>query len=1023
MAAGMEESRSTASGGESLSAGKVSSLPLNARDFSKLLLLAAGTMTDANGAANFTQQFAVNGQRGTATVFAMDGFDTTDAELGGATFSNFNVDAIQEVQGNAGVLPAEIGHGAASYTNVITKTGTNQLHGSVFEFIRNAAFDARNYFDHNVVGDHRRIPPFVRNEFGFTQGGPIVLPHLYDGRDRTFYFGEYQGFRQVLGTTQVLPVPTPAERQGIDTLTRPGDTLTVPVSPLIAPVLAGYPLPNHPTGAYGEHTYATYSKVSTRTDQFSIRVDHRISDKATLATRFSLNQVRGPLTNPDQTAIEPSFAVQFYDHQRNAGVRYTRAISPRLTSDTSLGYIRSTPFFPAINHTQPAITYGDGLFQGFNSAGGSIFGSYGNLFQLRQDMSDVRGSHAFKWGVEIRLNRDATIFGTNPNGIYSFGGGTAYSPVHIASASGQNDIQVGDPLPDSLTGLLTATPYSYGVIGAASFTPKGDRFDEAAVRREAYNFYFQDSWKATSHLSVGYGLRYEANSRIHEAERRTSLPRFVDGNGKDVPYWDHAARQVFLYDPQPPYNQDWNGLGPRVSLDYALASHTVLHAGGAITTILPNLWQDNFLTGGLPFATTLSVNARPGIPVPFQNAVVRVNLPPPYTTGGQPLFPKGGVTGAAPNTAIDLVRYQNDLTALTPGHQLQLLSMIGFAKNFRNGYITSYTAGIDHDFGDLKFTAAYVGTAGIHLASVYSPNSYGGAEAPFAPFTQFDSSGIPTGGFGPESVMATRSHSTYHSLQAGLSKNSARLGLGLQASYTYSKSLDDTSAALGGLSGATGVILQAAPQNPWDPGAEKGPSTFDVTHVFTASVIQLLPLDRIGFLRPMGRTLTRGWQFLNITTLTTGPAFSVYSGIQQTGVGAGGADRPDLIAQPDFSTHHPAREDYFGRGTNNGAFFNVPINVPGGTGPNHGRFGTLGRDTFRGPGFQNYDVALIKDTPFGHRGNTEFGTLEFRAEFFNLFNLVNFGLPNNIVRGSGFGIVSKTAGSSRQIQFSLKLIY
>src|SRR6266481_4499362 len=263
----------------------------------------------------------------------------------------------------------------------------------------------------------------------------------------------------------------------------------------------------------------------------------------------------------------------------------------------------------------------------------------------------------------------------------------------------------------------------------------------------------------------------------------------------------------------------------------------------------------------------------------------------------------------------------------------------------------------------------------------------------------------------------------YRPAASGLSKNSARLGLGVQASYTYSKSLDDTSAALGGLSAATGVILQAAPQNPWNPGAEKGPSTFDVTHVFTASVIQLLPLDRVGFLRPMGRTLRRGWQFLNITTLTTGPAFSMYSGIQQTGVGAGGADRPDLIAQPDLSTHHPARADYFGREINNGSFFNVPINIPGGTGPNHGRFGALGRDTFRGPGFQNYDVALIKDTPFGHRGNAEFGTLEFRAEFFNVFNLVNFGLPNNIVRGSGFGIVSKTAGSSRQIQFSLKLIY
>src|SRR5438876_4217348 len=152
-----------ASGGEHLSTGEVSRLPLNERDFSKLLLLAAGTMTDANGAANFTQQFAVNGQRGSATVFALDGADTTDPEMGGATFSNFNVDAIQEVQGNAGVMSADIGHGAASYTNVVSKSGTNRIHGSIFEFVRNAAFDARNYFDPSPAVSHRRIPPFVRN--------------------------------------------------------------------------------------------------------------------------------------------------------------------------------------------------------------------------------------------------------------------------------------------------------------------------------------------------------------------------------------------------------------------------------------------------------------------------------------------------------------------------------------------------------------------------------------------------------------------------------------------------------------------------------------------------------------------------------------------------------------------------------------------------------------------------------------------------------------------------------------------
>src|SRR5882724_9535605 len=278
-----------ASGGERLSTGEVSSLPLNERDFSRLLLLAAGTMTDTNGAANFTQQFAVNGQRGSAAVFAIDGTDTTDPELGGATFSNFNVDAIQEVQSSSGVMPADTGHGAAGFTNVVTKSGGNQVHGSLFEFVRNAAFDARNYFDHKSNLNTRRLPPFSRNEFGVTNGGPVVLPRIYDGRGKTFYFAEYQGFRQVLGTTQVFPVPTFAERQGIDTTTFPGDTLTVPVSSSIAPLLARYPFPNDPNGAYGARTYATSSKVVTRTDQASLRLDHRLSGKSTLFLRASRN--------------------------------------------------------------------------------------------------------------------------------------------------------------------------------------------------------------------------------------------------------------------------------------------------------------------------------------------------------------------------------------------------------------------------------------------------------------------------------------------------------------------------------------------------------------------------------------------------------------------------------------------------------------------------------------------------------------------------------------------------------------
>jgi hypothetical protein len=149
----------------------------------------------------------------------------------------------------------------------------------------------------------------------------------------------------------------------------------------------------------------------------------------------------------------------------------------------------------------------------------------------------------------------------------------------------------------------------------------------------------------------------------------------------------------------------------------------------------------------------------------------------------------------------------------------------------------------------------------------------------------------------------------------------------------------------------------------------------------------------------------------------------VFSGVQQTGLGTDGADRPDQIGRPQFSTSRKIREDYFGLGDNNTSLFSIPIHLAGGTGPNSGRLGSLGRNTFRGPGFRNFDVALVKDTPLFPRRRMEPLTVQFRAEFFNVFNLVNLGLPSNTVRGSGFGYINHTAGPSRQLQFSLKLLY
>jgi hypothetical protein len=1002
------------SGGEQLSSKTVSSLPLNKRDFSTLLLLAAGTMTDTNGAANFTQQFAVNGQRGTAAVFAMDGADSTDPEIGGATFTNLNVDAVEEIRSSSGWMPAEIGRGAAGFTDIITRSGTNAEHGSVFEFLRNSALDARNFFDQRSFADPRRIPPFIRNEFGLTNGGPVIIPRLYNGRNKTYYFVEYQGFRQVLSDTEVIPVPTPDERAGLDTTAFPGDTLVVPVNPQIAKALARYPLPNDPQGPYGARTYATSSKVTTISDQVSARIDHRISDKSQLFARFTGENTAGPITNPSQTAIDPNFAVEFTDQQRNAVISYTRTPSATFTAQSSISFTRATPEFPTLDHQDPALTFGNGLYEAFNAAGGSVQGWFGNLLQLRQNFTWIRGKHTFKAGGEVRSNRDTSLFGINPNGQYQFGGGTAYSPVAIRSLSGAHDIAAGDPLPDALTGLLTASAFTYTTSVAPLLFAQGARIGDSGIHRDAYNFYFQDSWKVSDRLLLNYGLRYEIDSRIGEPNKRTSTPVL---NGA-------APGSELLINPQPPYHLDKNGWGPRLAVEWRAANNTLVRVGGGITTLLTNLYQDNVLTGGAPFVLYPRLTAAPGQFIRYGNSITPEQLPPVYTTGGSLVFASGDSKQVPPNTLMDLQRFEQGLAALSPDHQITPISVFGMAPNFQNGYIGTWTASVEQKVAGTTVNAAYVGTAGIKLPVIDNPNGYAGAGPAFAPYTQFDSSGGITGGYGQVTLMTNHSHSTYHSLQTSVQRDLTAFGLGFQASYTYSKSIDDTSAVFGGfISGFSGAVTQSTPQNPFDTRADKGPSTFDIKHVLAFSLFQELHADHAAFLRPLGKTLTSGWQALGIGTLTSGLPFTVYSGVQQTGIGSNGTDRPDEIGVPDLSTSRKVREDYFGLGANNASLFYIPIDVPGGTGPNRGVFGTLGRNTFRGPALHNLDMALIKDTPLKATSRGEVASLQFRAEFFNIFNIVNFGLPSNIVLGPGFGEISRTAGSSRQIQFSLKLIY
>jgi hypothetical protein len=1001
---------------ENVGSRQVSQMPLEQRDSTTLLLLASGINTTTGTGGNFTQQYSVHGQKGTTAVFALDGADTTDPELGGATISDFNVDAIQTIDSASGVLPASIGEGAAGYTDILSKSGTNQMHGVAYEFLRNSVLDARNYFDVISPVHPKRIPPFIRNEFGLTNGGPVVLPRLYDGRNRTFYMVEYQGLRQIQGTTQVLSVPTLAERAGQDTTAFPGDTLTVPINPQIQSLLNLYPVPNDPTGAYGARTYATNSKVETTSDQFSIRIDQKVSDTAQIMGRFTLENIVGPTTNPDQTAINPTYAQVFTEGYRSATLRYTRTPSARFTMTTQVSVIRSTPLYSSLNQVQPGLTFSDNLYEAINSQAGGTRGTWGNLLQARQTFAEVRGAHVFEIGGEVRINRDTSAVGFSTDGTYSFGGGAVYSPVNIVSASGQHNINAGQILPDGLSAFLTATPFSYSkTVGGRGF-PQGTRIGEAGIHREAYNLYFLDNWRVTPGLSLGYGLRYEVNTRLREPHDMTQGPLFFATDGKQQVYPSAGATQEWVVNPDPSWNMDWNGWGPRASLSWQASKNSLVHAAGGITTVLPFPFPNTNNMNSFPFAVTTAASATPGAPIPFNNANTSFVPPPVYTPQGAPVY-RPGSTLVPGNTGIDVVRFEQDLAAQLPGNTIQPVQGNGQLRNFGNGYLATYEAGIQQELRGFSVSASYIGIVGVRIQGQSYPNAYIGASPGFAPFAQFNDSGQFLGGFGQESIFNNFTHSSYNAGEFIVRKAPTKWGIGLNLSYTLSHAIDNFP---GGGGGSSSVRQGGPPQDPTQPNVEKGISLQNVSQNLSFTLSADLHVERLVSQQGPLHVLASGWGASGIGKFSSGPPFSVYSGVQQTGYGNGGGDRPDQVGLPALSTKGPVKNDYFGRGAANNSFFLIPINVPNGTGPFSGRPGTLGRNTFQGPPLKDIDLAIWKDSELWKATS-----LEFRAEFYNLFNIVSFGLPNNVVTGSGFGIINATApnDNSRQLQFSLKWMY
>src|SRR6185437_15578425 len=579
---------------------------------------------------------------------------------------------------------------------------------------------------------------------------------------------------------------------------------------------------NFTAGPYGARTYATASKVNTDADQFSLRIDHRFSDKDQFFDRFNLDNLTGPTTNPDQTAIDPTFGVSYLDRQRNVVGVWTHTASPQLAFESLISITRSTPGFPTSDYTDPSVKFSDGLFEAFNSAAGSVMQAYGNLFQGRETVSYTTGRHAWKAGFEARINRDTTYFGISPNGEYDFGGGVAYATEAIPSQSGKHNVHVGDPLPDTLSGFLSGSTFVYSVAIAPPYFSNGPHIGPAAISRNNFSAYLQDTWKINDRFTLDYGIRWDLYTPITERAHRTSSFRTID------------SKQQFVINPQPGYATNYHAFEPRIQLTAQVTGNLQAHVGGSIMAIPPNIWQDNFLTGSTPFVVYPRAVANVGAPIPYGFHITPDQLPHPYTPTGKDIFANGASTPIAPNTIMDVDRYEKDVAALTPGHVVSALNLSGIDASFNNATLYTWTLGLERKFGNLVADAAYVGTAAEHLPRYSFPNAYPGASPGFAPHTEFDAQGNVTGGFGVENVIMANAHSTYHALQTSLSGTVPHGGPGISASYTWGKSIDDTSIVIGG-TGSTGAVASGFSQNPYDTHPEKGPSNFDSANSFSLS--------------------------------------------------------------------------------------------------------------------------------------------------------------------------------------------
>jgi hypothetical protein len=962
----------TSSRGSVIDQRKIVELPLNGRDYNQLALLSPGGLpaTPRLASVNFKGVLNVNGNRTFNNVFLLDGVDNISYSN---SFRGENVqlvqpsiEALQEFKIQTNAYSAEFGRSSGAVVNATIKSGTNNVRGSAYEFLRNDGLDANNFFSNALSAPK---PRRRRNQFGAAVGGPVV-------KNRTFWFGDYEGLREQEGVPRVRQLPTPEEKAGLFSTVvvdpfaagRPSfgqnsaGQWVIPRErwdPVGAAIVALIPDPN----VAGTTIYASTPVTETRQDQFDIRVDDRLSNNIGFFARYSFVDTDtfrpAPLPDLGEGSFNDAFGSNL-NRSQGLAIGVTWTMSPTIVGDFRLGFARGNYFTyppnfgvdgPAVIGltnvpNDPAITGGVPKvnIQGFDAVGRHTSTPQFQTprsWNPRWTFSWARGAHFFKLGGEL------LHVSTKINDLNATIGRMNFDNRFTNRAVG--DLLLGLPTQLALT--------SYTVMDQG----------------QDMQFYFvQDDYRVTPKLTLNMGLRYEYATPPRERENR--FANFDPVSGTMIFATDGSTFERALIHP------DRNNVAPRLGFAYTPASRWVVRGAYGV------------------FYTHTVRQGREGL----------LGFNPPYLVDN---LLQTSVTGAAAVASAAPFRLVNGYPdgLLDPNSLAPTVQRRAQDANQRTPYIQQYNVGVQYELlKDLLLDVAYVGNKGTKLNGFRNLNQR--AVITNANGTQ-SAGDRPYPAFGDIQWMENRVSATYNSLQTRLEKRFTN-GLSALVSYTWGKALteapDHISTSGGGAGFDTGTFRE--PQDGNNLRAERGLAEFDVKHRFVASYIWELPF---GHDRRFGSDWSSvtdaflgGWQLTGIHVLQSGLGLTAtLAGASMLNIGGERRARPNLVGDPVL----PESERTLNRWFNTDAFAAFS--------PAPQAFGDAGVGIMRGPGYANFDFTLAKSFPLGgHR------YAQFRTEVFNAFNRANFGPPNIMRDSSGFGQIL-TAGTARIIQFGFKLYY